>query len=289
MIPAAAEPGAAPRDVAVLIPDGRERFALAAAFAPDRLAALVTTLWTPPGRAPWRWLLSDEAARRRWRDDLPPDAVRPFAAPELARLLLARLAPGERARAALLDARNVAFDRHARRALARLDPAPRVVVGHPSCWLATLRWCRARSIRTVVVLPLAHPATVRATGAAMAARHPAWAATWDLAARSPRLERRYEAELAEADLVVVPSDYVAESCRAAGLPADKLRRVPYGADAARFAAARAARAAAAPRPAPRPVRFLTVGYLSQRKGTGTLLEAFARLPRGAATLDLVGA
>lgn len=306
-------------DVVVLMPDGRERFALAAAFAPDRLLALVTTLWTPPDRAPWRWL-GEGVARRRWHGDVAGDRVVASSWSEVARLVATRVvggrgAWGARASAALVDWRNRVFDRRARRVVEAMVPPPEVVVGHPSCWLESLRACRARGIRTVVVLPLAHPATVRAIAREAAARRPAWTSAWDLAARSAALERRVEEELALADVVVCPSAFVVESCVAAGLPREKLRLVPYGAEVERFAEVRRERtargvageaaatpsssspssassvvvAAAAEEAAASPVRFLFAGYLSQRKGIGTLLEAFARLPRGAATLDLAGA
>ena len=90
-----------------------------------------------------------------------------------------------------------------------------------------------------------------------------------------------EAEYAAADVITVPSHFAARSFEEMGVPADKLRVVPYGVDLSRFH----------PTGAPDPDRFdvLFVGAASFRKGIPYLLEAFAALRHPKKSLTLAGA
>ena len=95
----------------------------------------------------------------------------------------------------------------------------------------------------------------------------------------PALLAREQQEYEAADAIAVPSGFARTSFTAMGVPAEKLRVIPYGVDLSAFR-----------RTAPRDdgFRVLFVGQLSARKGLGYLLDGFrkARLPR--ATLALVG-
>jgi len=84
---------------------------------------------------------------------------------------------------------------------------------------------------------------------------------------------RYAAELALADLVLCPSEFVRDSCRFLGVPEEKLKLVPYGFDPGRFAPP------AVPRPVSSPLRLGFAGTVCYRKGSHLLLAAFARLHR----------
>jgi glycosyltransferase involved in cell wall biosynthesis len=94
---------------------------------------------------------------------------------------------------------------------------------------------------------------------------------------------RVEEELASADLVLVPSTFVAAQLERIGLPGTKIALEPYGVDPTAFA------------PAPRDVeparndavRCLFVGQISHRKGLRFLLEAARRLS-SLLTIELVG-
>jgi starch synthase len=279
--------------IAVLMPDARERYHLARAFAPNELMFLATTLWTGPGGGALGRLAAFANPADAWRrrcDAIPSEKVAASGWPEVARLARHRFARREEARAALIDERNRRFDAFALDLVRRRRP--KAVLAHPSCCLETARWCAAERVPFIVALPLAHPAVARRLRGEEAKRNPALAGSWDLAARSPALESRYEEELALADLILCPSEFVAESCVEAGLPREKLSLTPYGAktpDAALLAQARAAESSApGSNGSGRPTRFLFVGYLSQRKGVGYLLDAFRRLARGSATLELAG-
>ncbi|MEQ1729815.1 MAG: glycosyltransferase, partial [Vicinamibacterales bacterium] len=79
-----------------------------------------------------------------------------------------------------------------------------------------------------------------------------------------------------------PSVHLRDTFIAAGYPAERIERSPYGLDVNRFTP-RSAREHA------RPLRIGFIGSLMVSKAPHVLLEAFRRLPHGSATLDLFGA
>jgi glycosyltransferase involved in cell wall biosynthesis len=79
-----------------------------------------------------------------------------------------------------------------------------------------------------------------------------------------------ESELELADLVLVPSRFVAGQLTAHGVPAEKLATLPYGVDL------RAFHPPAAPRKREGVLECLYVGHISHRKGVSSLLEAARR-------------
>jgi len=97
----------------------------------------------------------------------------------------------------------------------------------------------------------------------------------------PGYQARLEAEIAEADRILVGSRFVRESFIAQGVAAERLCVEPYGVDTSRFG----------PPPTDRSrqgFRALYVGQIGQRKGISYLLEAW-RLFRGPDTeLQIVG-
>ena len=84
---------------------------------------------------------------------------------------------------------------------------------------------------------------------------------------------RYTTEVAMADQILCPSEFVMDSCRYLGAPEEKLRLLPYGFDPGRFA------------PVPRraaaddTLRVVFAGTLCHRKGSHLLLTAFERFHR----------
>jgi len=109
---------------------------------------------------------------------------------------------------------------------------------------------------------------------------------WFTDAGRPRLDRagaaRAAAERAMADLVVAPSAFVRDSLCAAGVPAERIRLVPYGVDlpppVARDGAARGCR----------PLRLLFAGHADLRKGVHHLLRAVEDLAPRHVTLRIAG-
>lgn len=111
-------------------------------------------------------------------------------------------------------------------------------------------------------------------------RHPGW----EPPPRENRLAadyaRREEAEWAQADVVICPSEFVRDGIARAGGPVDKCVVVPYGVDAPALAAGN--------RPAlPGRLRVLTVGSVGLRKGTPYVLAVAARMGR-MASFRMVG-
>jgi glycosyltransferase involved in cell wall biosynthesis len=97
----------------------------------------------------------------------------------------------------------------------------------------------------------------------------------------PRVIDREEAEYSEADCITVPSTFALESFAREGVPAPKLRKLPYGVSLSRFA----------PASPPDPQRFdvLFVGGISLRKGIPYLLQAYRKLEHPCKSLTFAGA
>lgn len=97
-----------------------------------------------------------------------------------------------------------------------------------------------------------------------------------LATERRELDRLRAETFARFDLVLAPSRYLMGELERGGLPRERLAFQPYGFQCTDLAplAPPAARAG-------RPVRFAFLGGIAKHKGVHVLLEAFARLPRGA--------
>ncbi len=132
----------------------------------------------------------------------------------------------------------------------------------------TLRAAKQAGLRTVLDVPSAHERFVEAEAEETGST------------AIPMAEVALERELA--DLLLAPSGYVAACLKEAGVPAERILRLPYGVDPEVF------QPAAAP---PRDGRFrvLFVGQIGHRKGVRYLLEAWRRLALPDAELLLVGA
>jgi glycosyltransferase involved in cell wall biosynthesis len=97
-----------------------------------------------------------------------------------------------------------------------------------------------------------------------------------------RVVDRVEKEIEAADLVLVPSRFVAHQLLELGTPAERVAEVPYGVDPIAFSPS-----PARTRTAGGPLHCLYVGQISWRKGVRVLVEA-ARELMGTATFELVG-
>jgi len=96
----------------------------------------------------------------------------------------------------------------------------------------------------------------------------------------PRNIALEEQEYAVADLITVPSEFVVRSFLEMGIPRQKIRKVPYGADLSRFSKVAD--------PDLESFDVLFVGQVSIRKGVPYLLEAFAKLRHSKKKLTVVG-
>jgi glycosyltransferase involved in cell wall biosynthesis len=102
---------------------------------------------------------------------------------------------------------------------------------------------------------------------------------------SPDVIGRVENELEFADLIFVPSRFVADQLEAVGVPGNKLAIEPFGVDVSAFrpngpGVVRHGRSTH--------LRGLYVGQISYRKGVGVLLDAARRLRHSRVQLELVG-
>lgn len=104
------------------------------------------------------------------------------------------------------------------------------------------------------------------------ARWPGWQPGLDIPEFDrPAIERaRQEWELA--DCIVTGSDFVRAGLEECGVPAGKIRVVPYGVDVGRFSPAQTRE-----RRSNEPLRVLFVGEVGLRKGVPDLLQALAKL------------
>ena len=96
------------------------------------------------------------------------------------------------------------------------------------------------------------------------------------------LHERRRRDLEQADLILTPSEHIANLVvERSGVPRDRIRVIPYAADARRFV------------PCPKYVseercRFLFAGGITQRKGLSDLLDAWSRVRRPGWSLTMVG-
>ena len=91
---------------------------------------------------------------------------------------------------------------------------------------------------------------------------------------------REEAEYSAADVITVPSSFVYRSFIERGVPATKLRCIPYGGDLGNFSPSGVPEAAS--------LDVLFVGQICFRKGVPDLLDAFARVKHPNKRLRLAG-
>lgn len=128
------------------------------------------------------------------------------------------------------------------------------------------------------------------------ARHPGWDLEEVDAGLGEMIQARYREAWELADCVVCGSSFVREGMRRCGGPAEKCAIVPYGVDLgeiSEMASAPWLQARRARRYAGKPLRVLSVGSVSLRKGAPYILEAARRLGpaaqfRLAGALDITG-
>ena len=97
----------------------------------------------------------------------------------------------------------------------------------------------------------------------------------------PRVIAKEEAEYASADRITVPSDFCRQSFIDKGVPAEKIRVIPYGGRLDRFGPVG--------KPDPQAFTLLFVGNVAIRKGLPDLLQAFARFSHPNKRLKVIGA
>lgn len=228
-----------------------------------------------PGRVADR--VATELERRRVPPGVPEDRVRSLtAAEEVARVAAARLGlTAAGTRLILHQARR--FDRRVARSLVPSDGALLAVSAYAA---ESVRRARALGVRSVVDLPIAHPATVRELMREEARRVPEYAATLQGHDFPDSLISGCEAEYREADRLLVLAEAQRRTFVDRGVDPARMTTTPLGVDLDMF------------RPGERPddgvFRVLFVGQITQRKGISYLVEAFRRAFPSGAELVLAG-
>jgi glycosyltransferase involved in cell wall biosynthesis len=151
---------------------------------------------------------------------------------------------------------------------ARLNPSWDRIVAMAGSSATTLAAARRFGARTVLNFVNSHPAYqnryLRELAGLRSGHH-------ELV--SPAVAHRAEQELEQADLVLVPSRFVARQLAEVGLPDSRVAVEPYGVDLSAFHPAPQARKK------PARLRCLYVGQMSYRKGVPVLLQAARCLRR----------
>jgi hypothetical protein len=226
-------------------------------------------------RTPWRAIV--DTIQRRSFPSLPASSVRSVASTSEAVHVLARKIPATRHLAPrVMHWAKRRFDERVAAQVGTCDAD--VAVGLLQSSLKTLHAARSAGLTAVLNFVNSHPAhhniVLRELGALSPDHH-----EMIPAAAVDRAERELEA----ADLVLVPSRFVARQLVTRGIPESRLLVHPYGVDLDTF------HPCAHPKRNAGPLHCLFVGNVSHTKGVPVLLDAVRKLPSKAVELTLVGA
>lgn len=276
------------RSVVLFHPSGPP-FAQQTARALDeagRLRAMVTTFAYRPEGTFGRVIRrlpggerADRTLRRRHLSEVDRARVITHPLPEMVRAGVAAARLGPIVTDLVWELTERWFDRLvARRYLRDAD----AVYGYEHAALRTFEGQRARGGLRLYEMPICHHRTLEELLEPEYARFPEVRTAYDAHLRrmAPRRNRRKDAELRLANLVVTNSTFSRESVLRAGVPEDRVVTVPLAAPPVM---------AERERRDDGPFVFLSAGTQSVRKGVHHLLEAWRRLaPRQSAELWLVG-
>ena len=218
--------------------------------------------------------------RRRQNVFLGPANVRQFGFWEWSEILLRRLKHQELADYCN-ERGNRAFCAQTIRLVQR-EPVD-VLWGFNTSSLEVFQWAKNAAFAACWDQTIGHPAAQNQVMLDEQKRHPEFFIDSYRPFDQKAIDRQ-NAEVAEADLVVVGSDYCAKTLTDNGCPAEKIRVVHYGYDESLFPTEPPQHSVAAERP----VQFLFAGEVGPRKGIAYLLQAFANLSSDKAQLTLVG-
>lgn len=220
--------------------------------------------------------------RRRHSSLLDPKKVRQFGWWEWSEVLMRRL--GRQAMSDVCNRLgNHAFCRQVIRLIER--ESVDLLWGFNSSSLEVFQWAKKRGIRCVLDQTIGHPAAQNQVMLQEQERHPEFFVDSYRPFDDAWIERQNE-EMADADLVVVGSDFCARTMMENGCAEEKILVVAYGYDESLFPKQPPPRSGN--RAEPQPVRFLFAGEIGPRKGIAYLLKAFAQIPAQKAQLTLVG-
>jgi glycosyltransferase involved in cell wall biosynthesis len=158
-----------------------------------------------------------------------------------------------------------------------------LVWGYNTSSLEVFQWAKKRGIRCVLDQTIGHPVAMNQVMLQEQVRHPEFFVSAFRPCDQAWIDRQ-NAEIAEADKVLVGSDFCARTMVENGCPPEKILVINYGFDETLFPKDRPPRASLENRA----VQFLFAGEVGPRKGIAYLLQAFMNIPEDKAQLTLVG-
>jgi glycosyltransferase involved in cell wall biosynthesis len=218
--------------------------------------------------------------RRRFNAALDATKIRQFGLWEWSEVLLRRLGGGQ-----VADYCNVLGNRAFCKQTIELSQREPVDVlwGYNTSSLEAFQWARERGILCVLDQTIGHPRTQNQIMLEEQERHPEFFVHSYRPFDQDCIDRQ-NAEIAEADVVVVGSEFCAATLVENGCAPEKICVVNYGYDESLFPTQMPQR----PPFSNRPVHCLFVGEVGPRKGIAYLLQAFLNIPADKAQLTLVG-
>ena len=227
------------------------------------------------------------ALRKRHDRRIPASLVQSAWSFDAALAVENRLATrGLNAQHAVARWRTRRFDRIVARAIERRRPDAALVFSDVGTEHA-LPACRRRGIPSILSMVHGDVREEKAVLEREAAESPDFFSIYlgdgrlDLEALDWLHERRLR-DLERADVILVPSDHIAETLARHGTPGERIHVIPYAADTRRFAPLADKRHGAS-------CTFLFAGGITQRKGIKYLLEAWRQVRRPGWKLQLLGA
>ena len=219
--------------------------------------------------------------RRRYNASLDPAKIRQFGLWEWSEVLSRRLLGSQRLADYCNERGNQAFGRQVVQ-LIQQEPVD-LVWGYNTSSLEVFQWAKKRGIRCVLDQTIGHPTAQNQVMLEEQERHPEFFINSYRPFNQESIDRQ-NAEVAEADLVVVGSEYCARTMVENGCASGKILVVNYGYDESLFPTQQPQR----PAPGNRAVQCLFAGEVGPRKGIAYLLQAFMNIPADKAQLTLVG-
>lgn len=179
-----------------------------------------------------------------------------------------------------IDSVDRAFDANVARAIAGGIPGAKAFYAYEDSAADAFEIAHSAGLRRFYELPTLYWKTTHRLMQEEAELQPIWSATNDTLSDGAEKLARKDRELALADHIIVPSEYVRATLAENGNLRASIDVLPYGGPAP----------SATPRAASAPgekLRLLFVGHLRQRKGLSYLFDAMDALDR-VATLTLIG-
>jgi glycosyltransferase involved in cell wall biosynthesis len=255
-----------------------------ALYLEGQLSSLHTTVsWNPDSWLNWLVPSSFKGILIRRDFGVPSNAIHNHPFREIVRLVAGRMSWLPLAKQgvgwACLDNVYQNLDRCTSGQLLKEKPT------HVHCYedgaLETFRVAKKLGIFCSYELPIAYWKALHELLKQEEVKRPEWSPTLVYGKDSPKKLQRKDWELDLADQIVVPSQFVRDSLPQKIIETKPVIISPFGTPAREASNS-------VEKPPPKPMRFLFVGSMGQRKGLADLLEAFSQIQRSDVQLVVMG-